>query len=147
MKNLAVLIDKPGFTQKFKRLAEELNKLSNNINVTLFCAERGPIPVKMHFPIMELVTCYNFDGTMLSTDLYTTQIMRNCLRPQRKLFYVYDLEYLYSPFTFSFLNSVYNSDVELIARNQTRYNILKNTWKEPAGILEEFNYEQLQRFL
>jgi hypothetical protein len=145
MKNLAILIDRLGYSQKLKRIIEECNKLPSDINIVLFSAEYGPLPAKTNFPIMEMIKCFDFDGTFISTDIYTTQIMQNVLLCKKKIFYVYDLEYLYQPYTFSILNSIFNSDIDLVARNQYRYDILKNTWKEPIDIMEEFNHKTLMK--
>ncbi len=145
MKNLAILIDKPGYSQKFRCLTEELNKLPSNINVIVLTCEAGPIPTKANFPIMDLIHGYGFDGTVISTDIYTTSVMNNMLCPKDKYFYVWDLEYIYNPYSLALLENVFNN--KLLARNQIRYDILKSSWKTPEIILNEFNYEQLQQLL
>lgn len=148
MKNLAILVDKLGFTQKSQLLCEELNKMSHNINITLFCAEYAHVPIKTNFPIMELIKCYDFKGVFIATDFFTVQIMNNCLFPQKKFFYVWDLEYLYHPLPFDALNNVYNNkDIELLVRNLDRYTIMESTWKKPHGILHEFNCKELEALL
>lgn len=148
MKNLAILVDKLGFTQKSQMLCEELNKMSEDINVTVFCAEYAPVPIKTNFPVMELIKCYDFKGVFIATDFYTVQIMNNCLFPQKKFFYVWDLEYLYHPLPFDILNNLYNSkDVELLSRNVDRDMILESVWKRPHSVLHEFNHKELEALL
>lgn len=148
MKNLAILVDKLGFTQKSQILCEELNKISEDINITVFCAEYAPVPIKTNFPVMELIKCYDFKGIFIATDFYTVQVMNHCLFPQKKFFYVWDLEYLYHPLPFEALNNIYNNkDIHLLARNQDRYNILESTWKKPFDILNEFDHKKLESLL
>ncbi len=148
MKQLAILVDNLGYSQKSKKICDALAKISNEYNPVVFVAEYSPLPVPTTFPIMELVKAYDYEATFISTDFYTTQIMNNCLRPIKKYFYVWDLEYLYSGFNFSILNQMYNNPtVDLIARNKYRFDILKNTWKQPKFIMEEFDHKILEELL
>lgn len=141
MKNLAILIDKLGFSQKFASLSTELNKLSNDINVTVFYCESGPLPQKINFPVLEMVNGYIFEGIVIATDLYTAQIMNNIMATKEKYYYPWDLEYIYRPYSMTVLKSAF--DNKLIARNQNRFDILASTWHKPELIIEDFNYEQL----
>ncbi len=143
MKNLAILIDKPGYSQKFRYLTRELNLLSRDINVVVFACEPGPIPDKADFPIMELTHGYDFNGVVISTDIYTTLVMNNMLQPVDRYFYNWDLEHIYSPFSIEILQKVFKN--KLIARNQVRADLLKSTWHDPEFILEDFNHEQLEK--
>lgn len=150
MKNLAILIDRFGYNQKCKRICEEINLLAQNpaVNPLIFFAEYGPLPIPINFPIMELVKCVDFSGVFISTDFYTTEVMNNSLFSTKRYFYVWNMDYLYGQYPFQMLNSLYNNPkTELLARNQHRFNILKNTWKEPAKIVEEFNHKQIEALL
>lgn len=148
MKTLGILIDKAGYSQKFKHIAEELNKLDSSINAVVFYNESAPIPLQTKFTMMHSLHALNFDGVLMSTDIYTSSIMLNSLRPSKRFFYVWDLEYMYRPFSFGELQSVYNNKkIELIARNEYRARLLARTWKAPHSIMEEFNYERLQKLL
>ncbi len=143
MKNLAILIDSPGYSQKFRYLTREINLLSRDINVVVFTCEPGPKPAKADFPIMELIHGYDFEGVTISTDIYTTLVMNNMLCPTDRYFYNWDLEHLYSPYSIDILQQVFKN--KLIARNQCRADLLKSTWHKPEFILEDFNHEQLEK--
>lgn len=146
MKNLGILIDRTHQNQKFRLLADSLNKLPSDINTTVFSAEPGPVPVDTTFPIMNLVYAYGFNGVLISTDIYTTLVMNNCLRATKKYFYVWDIEYLYHHFGFVDLQKTYNNpNIELIARNKFRQNVISKTWKKPSLIIEDFNYANLEQ--
>ncbi len=143
MKNLAILIDKLGYSQKFISLSTELNKLSSDINVTVFYCEGGAFPQKINFPVLEIVNGYIFEGVVIATDLYTAQIMNNMMATKDKYYYPWDLEYIYRPYSINELKGAFNN--KLIARNQERYDILNSTWKQPELIIEDFNVKQLER--
>lgn len=146
MKSLGILIDKPGHSQKFRCLTEQLNKLDSSFNVVVFYTEPGIIPIQTKFSLMHVIHSLNFEGIMISTDLYTTQIMLNALRPTKRFFYVWDLEYMYDGLSFAELQTLYNNDkVELISRNEYRDNIMQRTWKKSYTTMEDFNYERLQQ--
>lgn len=148
MKNLGILIDHPGHSQKFKCITEEIAKLPSDINTTIFMVEPGVIPSQTNFPVLNLVYAYDFCGTLISTDVYTTLVLNNCLRPKKRYFYVWDLEYLYQPFNFADLQKIFaNPKIELIARNEFRHDLLSRTWKEPKFTMENFNHERLQHLL
>ncbi len=143
MKNLAILINKLGYTQLLRSLTKELNQLDNSINVTVFYCELGQVPDKMNFPILEIMHSYIFTGTVIATDIYTAQVMSNILGTTEKYYYPWDLEYIYRPYPLGVLSDVFSN--KLIARNQTRYDMLKSTWKTPELIIEDFNDKQLER--
>jgi hypothetical protein len=141
LKNLAILVDKLGCSQKFISLSQQLNKLSSDINVTVFYCESGPLHEKINLPALEIVNGYIYEGIVIATDIYTAQIMNNMMATKDKYYYPWDLEYIYRPYSIDTLKSVFNN--KLIARNQTRFDILASTWHKPEVIIEDFNYEEL----
>lgn len=143
MKNLAILIDTLGHAQKFRAITKALNQLDNSINATVFYCEPGPIPEKINFPVMEIMYSYVFNGIVIATDIYTSQVMENILGAKEKYYYPWDLEYIYQPYPLQTLKTIFSN--KLIARNQSRYDILKSTWHEPELIIEDFNDKELGR--
>jgi hypothetical protein len=145
VKNLGILIDRPGHSQKFRYLTDALNQLPKDINAVVFYCEIGAVPFKTDFPMMDLIHGYSFDGTIISTDIYTTLVMNNMLCPKDRYYYVWDFEHLYAPYSMELLQSVFKN--KLLARSKTRFDVLKATWKKPVEILEEFNYEKLAKLV
>lgn len=145
MKNLGILITRPGMNQLFLTMIQQLAKLPPDINTTVFAADYGPTPAGCTFPIMDLMHCYNYEGVLISTDLYTSMVLLNALCPTKRYFYVWDLEYTLMPQSANNMQNIYNNDkLELIARNDFRSKILEKTWKKPHSIIEEFNHVKLQ---
>lgn len=144
MKNLGILINKPGMNQLFLTMVQELSKLDSDINITVFACDYGPT-LNCSFPVMDIVHAYNYEGILISTDLYTSMILLNTLCPSKRFFYVWDCEYMYMPQTASNMRNIYtNNKIELIARNEFRAKLLEKTWKKPHSIIEEFNHVKLQ---
>jgi hypothetical protein len=92
---------------------------------------------------------WSFEHTLISTNITTTKILSECLRCPKKLFYVYDLEWITSPNKiYKEFHSIYNNpEISLIARTEADYKILENCWKKPIGIINDYNYEELIKYV
>jgi len=93
---------------------------------------------------------WGFPHPLVSTSIETTQTLTECLRPCRKFFYVYNLEWTkpenlqHSQYSqYSYLSKIYqNPEIELIAKNEEDFRLLTNIWKKPAGIVRDYNYKE-----
>lgn len=92
---------------------------------------------------------WGFKGPLISTSIETTQILVQCLLTPRKLFYVYDLEWLYlENLQYRQLLSIYdNPDIDLIARSERHFDILAKIWKKPLGVIHDFNSEEIKQLI
>lgn len=81
---------------------------------------------------------WGFTGVVLATDLETADTLIHCPCPTKKFFYVWDLEWLYGMHPYKQLQDIYQSDLELIARNQDHADILTKEWKKPQYIMDNF---------
>lgn len=129
-----------------------LNQLSAediNFDCYLFREQMSPFPMPPNFAIMSLVDMWGFDGTVIATDIPTVDRLISCPCPKKKLFYVWNLEWIFqSNPRISNLEKYYlNDDIKLIARSQSHFDVISSVWKTPIGILEDFNYEQLRQFI
>tara|TARA_R110000824_G_scaffold7728_2_gene34974 strand:+ start:15285 stop:15740 length:456 start_codon:yes stop_codon:yes gene_type:complete len=149
MQKLGILLDSPGKTQEFQSLSTELNKLScSDIDIIVFYAEYGIIPTQTNFALMQMVYAFDYDGILISTNHYTTSIMKNVLRCKKKFFYVWNLEWIYKPLNFSQIESLYTSpDINLLARSKSHADVLERTWQKPVAIIEDFNHEQIKKII
>jgi hypothetical protein len=98
---------------------------------------------------MYMQQAWGFKGTLISTDITTTIILDKCLTTRKKIFYVFDLEWItQSNKPYSLFKSIYdNPEISLLARSSSHFDILKKTWKTPIGILNEYNHEELIKFI
>jgi len=90
---------------------------------------------------------WGYDGIVIATDLETAETLINCPCPQKKFFYVWDLEWLYSTYHHQYLKNIYLSDIELIARNKDHADIIKKCWKAPRYTMDNFGAETLKQIV
>jgi len=153
IKNFAFLVNKLDNSHAMTTMTHNLNLLvlSNaEYSPIVFHQTSGKVLVYPQFPHMMLQHIWGYEGTIFSVDINTTQLLlNNCMRATRKIFYVFDLEWAHQGASqFGALSHIYqNPNIELLARCQEHYNILKRVWKKPIGILEDFNSEQLIKLL
>lgn len=98
------------------------------------------------FPVFQPLRAYHFEGTLVSTDMSTTEMLSKLILPKRKYFYVRSLEWtLLENYNHNYLKSIYQNDnIELIAANEEIFEVLKKLFKEPIGISENLDIEEIQ---
>lgn len=95
---------------------------------------------------LQLQSVWDFEHTLISTNILTTQVLNNCSRAKRKLFYVKELEWLSLPeLNYAQLVDIYqNPEIDLIANNEKDFDILTKLWKKPINTINNYNYKQLK---
>jgi hypothetical protein len=85
------------------------------------------------------------DGVLISFDLSSTQSMIRARTPAKKVFFLWDMEWLYHNTDFSLVYSMLTDPhIILIARTDTHAKIIENmTGQKPDAVLEEFNLEKI----
>lgn len=144
-----IIVDSLGMSQMSYELTRSLNKipsLKQYWDIIVFYRSYDKYLLPPLFGMMQEIEAWGFDGPVMSTSLITTKTLLNALRPRKKYFYVWNLEWKIDSYDIEELHSIYcNPDIELIARNKYHFDLIKETWKEPAGIIEDFNHEQIIR--
>lgn len=147
MKKIGVLVNNVGATQLAFYLIKSGNKFVESINqdLTLFFYEISPECIRPNFAVMNLAEAYNYDGILIATDANSASRIIEFPGTINKFFYVWDLEWIrMRNKEFENLSTIYNNHkLPLIARSQNHYDILKKIWKEPIGICEDANVEEL----
>jgi len=148
MSTLGILVRKPEQSQKFEAITHCLNQLTPEHETILFCSEPGQIIGQTNYPIMEFVEALNYNGILIATDIYSALVVSEAIQAKKKFFYIWDMESIYINCSFGILKKVFlNPDIEILVRNQTRYDAFSQTWKKPHSILEDFNHNELARLL
>ena len=98
------------------------------------------------FPVFQPLRAYHFEGTLISTDMSTTEMLSKLILPKNKYFYVRSLEWtLLENCDYNYLKSIYqNDDIKLVAENEEIFEVLKKLFKEPVGISESLDLEEIQ---
>jgi len=95
------------------------------------------------FPMMQEVEAWQFTGPVIATSLESAKRLLKYPSPSKKFLYVLNLEWTYEQnANYDELSSIY-ANINLIARSQDHFNLLKNTWATPVGIAEDFNCQQI----
>ena len=146
---LGVLIKTLGISQQGLFLTLCGNKLAQergDIDFTVFYEDHDKLPLFVQFCMMQNSNIWGFNGPLIATDLQLAETLLACPSPTRKLLYVWNLEWLYDIGSFGKNTAVYlNDELELIARSQAHYDIIKKCWKEPSMIVEDFDYEAISK--
>lgn len=82
---------------------------------------------------------WGYDGVVLATNLETAQILINCPCPVKKLFYVWDMDWLYNTYSYQHLKDIYQSDLTLIARNKYHATVIEKCWAKPRYLMDNFD--------
>ncbi len=141
-----------GFNQLNYYLVKNSNEQVeiNKISFIGFYENLSPTYMKTNFPLMQMYEIFNYDGVLISTDLNTTNKVINAFSPAKRIFYIWDLEWLRLPKkNFSYIKDVYrNKNIKLIARSQEHKKAIENSWnRKVEGVVENFNYEQLLTYI
>lgn len=93
---------------------------------------------------------WTFDGILITTNINTTIMATNALSPKRRLFYVWDLEWL-RPNNKDFFYNIQayrNPKVELVARTLAHAQVIENYANRPVNaIIPDFNINYMFDYL
>lgn len=144
---IAFLVKAVSMSQEGLLLINECNKLletNRNIDINIFYEDYDRVPIKPEFSMMQNRYAWGYNGILISTDLHTTEILEHFVGPSKKMFYVWNLEWLYSNNMFSSYSHLYQSkNIDLIARSEHHSQIISKLWQTPKYIMEDYNHEQL----
>ena len=144
---LGVLTDKIHFNQQSIFLVKNLNELNKTENCCIFCNEMYERPLDICFNIMQQTKSYSFEGTLITDNLLLTQCLHHNIYTKKKYYYVWNLDWmLLDNLRFSQLGvPFFNDEIELIARSESHAEVLEQLFKKPKYIMEDWDWEVLQR--
>ena len=100
------------------------------------------------FPMLQDVEMWSFQHPVIATNLETAKYLIHSPGPTKKLFYLMDLEWIYlKQKDYRILSDIYNSSIQLIARSQEHYDLIKSCWKKPIAIIKDFNYNDIIKII
>lgn len=148
MKKLGVMLTDLRGSQESYLAIEQMNRLvlETDIDCTIFTEfSRFKPCMTPLFGVMDFAEIWSFDGLLISTNLSNTNISINALNAAKKIFYVWDLEWLRGKKDFVENVNIYRSNkVELIARSNDHSIVLQNyTNRKPNRVIPQFNLKEL----
>jgi len=132
-------------------LIKNLNDYNNesNIDTVLFFENASSSIIKPNFSIMAINEIWNFSGALISTDINTTLSLKKCFSPRKKIFYVWDLEWMRNPMgkVWEFEKTIQafsDESIELVARSKDHAKAIENlSNRKVKHVVENFNIENL----
>jgi hypothetical protein len=132
-------------------LTKTLNRLAREtlFDPFVFYRTHSMYAIPPNFALLQEHEVWNFDGPVISTTLEMTKTLINAPKPPRKIFYPWDLEWLYAKnFLFEDMRKIYcHDEIYLIARSESHLRLLSNCWKNPIAVWEDFEYNPIVEWL
>lgn len=146
---IGIIVDDIESTPFMHTLFRELNKLSENYDCYLFANQVKALPTHNNFCILQQIEALEHQGTLISTSLINTQILANSLTCEEKYYYVYDLDWTrMQNFNSKQLTTIFlNKDINLLARSESHYEVLRKNFKPPKGIIHNWNHQQIAEYI
>lgn len=152
MNKLGIVVDNLGPNQLANYLISSANRyLEKSLNCDFLVFQKNVIPfcLPINFAVMNTSEGYDFDGTLVATDLNSALQIATFPGPKRKLFYSWDLEWLRIPRNYEVLRTIYNNpELEIIARSKYHKELIELTWNTKVhSIIEDCNVEDFFNYI
>jgi|TARA_R110000744_G_scaffold58320_1_gene121663 hypothetical protein len=151
-KQIGVIVDDLSASQLSYYLIKNINEfLEDGLDdFVVFFENATSSIVSPEFSVMAINEIWNFEGVLISTSISNTLSMLKSFSPERKIFYVWDLEWLRRHGK-EFENTVKaftDSEVTLIARSKEHALAIENYCNiKIKHIVEDFNIKKLIRII
>lgn len=150
MNKLGIVLNNIGQNQPAYYAIKNSNKIlkeRQDLSIIIFYFNMTPQFISAQFGVMQISEAWGFDGTLISTDLQTTKKSLIMPAPKKKIFYVWDLEWLrgLTPNSYEEMAEVYqHPEIELVARSDSHKDAIENAWNRPVKkIISDFNMEEM----
>lgn len=144
---IAAIVDNLGPSQKSFYLIKEFNKACSNISLCLSgFFVRSAIPVvPIMFSCKSVSFLSGFHGAAISTTIKEADMLLKSSNNSRKIFYMWDAEWLIYPKNFDEISSVLlDNRLDIVCRSDSHAKLLENFCnKSPIGIVDNWNIDQI----
>lgn len=148
-----IVINNIGVSQLSYNMIKKLNarvRANPMESWTLFFENPYPYISSPLCPLMQAFETNGFHAPVIATSLVSARKLINTIGPTRKLFYVWNLEWL-TPhiLPYDYYAPVYTSPkLELIARNQEHVSIIQNCFnRDVLCTVDDFDFEKITEVL
>lgn len=143
MESIGVLLPHLGSSQKSYTSISYINHILTNsalYDFVLFYENLVNPCIKPLCAVMNISEIWSFDGILISTTLDNTSFAIKSIKPRRKLFYIWDLEWE-RKHDFNYNINIYRSqEIELIARSISHQNAIENYCNRKVNaVIPDFN--------
>jgi hypothetical protein len=149
--NIGIVCNNVGPSQLAYYLIKTGNEFvkTGDDDLVVFFYELMPECIKPNFALMNLSEAYDYNGVLVATDINSASRILEYPGTQEKFFYLWDLDWIKLPQKqYENLLQVYkNPRLPLIVRSKRHFELVKNLWQEPVGIVEDCNIGQLKQVI
>ena len=155
MKNFSVLVPNLGSSQLSFFVITQINKMFEekpDKDAIVFYENMSSSCMPVNFAVMDISECWSHAGPVIATSFSTAEKLR-CFPSERKLFYVWDLEWIRNTpaqsVQYENFKDVYtNKSLKLIARSQSHKKLIENCFNRDVDYtVENFNMQQITRIV
>jgi hypothetical protein len=147
VKKIGILLPHTFDTQLAYEAIKEGNYLvfdNHNYDVSIFFEEFTPPIIKPIFGLFNASEVFSYDGTLISTTLSNTKISIKTMKPERKIFYIWELEWLKNEKNYLDNISVYqNKDIELVTVSDDYAKEINNYCGIIPRVVKRFNLKEI----
>lgn len=152
MLKLSFILSDLGHKQSVFYVANEMNKAvleHKGITPILFYESLAPPVMRFLFPTMNISEVFCYDGIVVATTLSTANRLLNVPGPKRKLFYVWDLEWMGNVMNVELVSSLYNApQIDLVARSEDHAKVLERVFnRKPVGVVNDYNLDDFLKIV
>jgi hypothetical protein len=138
MKKIGFFVDKLDSSELAFLILNQVNKNADvKIDATIFTTSPSLPMVLPQCAVMGAVELYDYDGVAVATSLETAQILSNMIGPKKKVFYIWDLEWMRIPQkSYEALAPIYQDPQFIIAaRSNEHAKVIENAWNIKVNII------------
>lgn len=93
--------------------------------------------------VFPITLAYLYDGVLISTDIETTKFSLEGCRAEKRIFYVWDLEWMRRPKLFE-SNQIYSlPELTIVCRSKEHADCIKRVSGRDVHIMQNFNVKEL----
>ena len=119
-------------------------KHTGEIDIIAFYNSLSMHCAQLFFSCMNIKEAWSYDGTIIATSINTAKKLIAFPSSKKKIFYVYDLEWITDNNYQKFADIYQNKGLTLIARSESHAKILEQCWgTKITDVVEDFNIRKI----
>lgn len=145
MRQLGIYVDSIEFSQLFLSLNHEAKKAEKDLDITLFFNNHGKFIDTPVYNVMPAANIWKTNMPIIATDDMSARFLLAAHTIKDKYFFIWSLDWLMKKVRYAEdnLNLYCNDKLKLLVRNEDMFNLVNSIWKEPIGILDDFDNRRL----
>ena len=107
------------------------------------------MPMHNKFTILQTIEAMSHQGTLVSTSLLTSQVVKNSLTAKKKLYYMTDIDWLrINNFSFDQMIGIFHDkEIEIVTRSKSHENIVSKMFKPPVGTVFNWRADEILKVI